>query len=629
MKSTDETVRRLFHDAVRYVIPVFQRNYVWSPDHWSKLWEDVQRTAEDVIRARAGGKNVAPIRPHFLGAVILDEQRRQGARVNVEHVIDGQQRLTTLQLLLHAVHDLAVASEVADVADYLQPLLKNKALQQQTYEAYKLWPVTEHDQKSFGEITTAGSLEEVQRRFPTTRGKYKRKDDPNHPFHDAYVFFFASAARFVFGDDDEVPETPTDAAQEATAAASAEQRVLALAEAVSEYFTLVCVHLEAHDDAQSVFASLNGGGVHLKQSDLVRNFVFLEASQSNEDEHLSSEDLFTQHWMRFGTEKWTVMQKQGRLRHARFDLFLFHFLAAKTGRTLPISHLYASFKDWWREQPRDVAATVRELNRYADAYDAIASPDDDARLAAFMTSVRATDTSTVYPVLLVLLVDLKETLSVQQRDQILDDLESYLVRRLVCNLSTKNYNRTFTQVVALLKDAQAEAPESLRAHLLSLTGSSTLWPDDGQLELAWLTQPIYARLKGRTHFLLRRIEHALRNNKQEGLNMSVLPDVEHILPQVEAEKLVVPESLSTYGITALTLVHSFGNLTLLSQHLNRSLGARAFEWKRPQIVMQSEMRLNTYFQKFEDQDPWGSDEILERGRVLLQTAKKVWPYPAS
>jgi len=149
MQANTHTPAVIFGSHVRYVVPLFQRPYVWTEDEqWGPLWDDVRTLAERVLEAPTG-YGAAPVAPHFLGAIVLDQQANPAGFIQVRHVVDGQQRLTTLQLLLDAAQEVTEEHGNDLDAQTLKVLVLNQPqVTQHPDEVFKVWP-TDRDQAAF------------------------------------------------------------------------------------------------------------------------------------------------------------------------------------------------------------------------------------------------------------------------------------------------------------------------------------------------------------------------------------------------------------------------------------------------------------------------------------------------
>ncbi|NVI98470.1 DUF262 domain-containing protein [Myxococcus sp. AM009] len=638
MRPSKLSLVEMFEKQRRYVVPLFQRPYVWVQDEqWEPLWQDITGRADSILEREARGTRSDRIENHFLGAVVLNQIRVYGKEVDAVEVIDGQQRLTTLQLLLAAFRDVVKGTEERRLVDDLTRLTENSGVLASEIERFKVWP-TNADRRDFEAALVAGSVADLEAKYPLQRRKYARKFDPRPRLVETYLFFsrrvseFCSVAPEGAPENAETPALPTFSAD----------RAYALFEALKRHIQLVVIELEDDDDPQVIFETLNARGVPLLPSDLIRNFVFLKATQQGE----SAEDLYNAHWKEYderpaeaGAGKnehfWKLEERQGRVKRPRLDLFMHHYVQYRSAQDLSIGHLFQAFRSWWgAKAKRSVSAELKELRRHSDVFANVLVPDGNGRTALFAKRLQALDTSTVYPVLLLLLVGGKDRVVAGDLDGIVTDLESYLVRRMVCDLGTKNYNRFFLSMLQKLRGSTGPISRAtVQQMMLAPDGSAGEWPDDKKFAKAWLEKPLYETLKPmRCSMLLEALDRAMLTSKQEAVTINGKLTVEHVLPQQWAPPAwpELPAEAGNDDETAIErrgrLLHAIGNLTLLTQELNSSVSNGPFATKRPEIAKQSVLRLNTYFQ---DVTTWDEAEIVKRGEMLLEVAKRIWPRPTA
>ncbi len=395
---------------------------------------------------------------------------------------------------------------------------------------------------------------------------------------------------------------------------------------------------------QVIFETLNARGVPLEPSDLIRNFVFMYATRRGED----IEALYAKHWQEFDTAPalpgrsetkrfWKDMERQGRLRRSRLDLFLFHFVTSRAERELTIGHLFQEFRDWWVSVPeRATDAELGAMRKSSDVFKSLLLPDKESRFGVFASRLRVLDTTTVYPVML-FIGERRSGMSADDFNGLLEDLESYLIRRMVCSLTTKNYNKVFLGVLKALRKAETISRAALRAELLGLEGESSVWPNDDLFRRHWLSDPVYNTLgSARTQMVLTALDLALDTPRQERIRIDEWLSVEHVMPQSASlsDWPYPPTAGAGEGpiderlLRRAALLHSFGNLTLLTQSLNSAVSNGPFSAKRAEIAQQSRLRLNSYFQRFGDTDTWDEDALVRRGEGLFTLACRVWPRPA-
>lgn len=210
------------------------------------------------------------------------------------------------------------------------------------------------------------------------------------------------------------------------------------------------------------------------------------------------------------------------------------------------------------------------------------------------------------------------------------DLESYFVRRFICGLTSKSYNRIFLDrlLAEMVKEDKAD-PDTLRSKLLALDGESQVWPDDERFKTAWLRRQLYeGRNTRKVRTVLEALEFSLRTARQEFLPDLDELSVEHVLPQGwKPTDWPLPADSPEAREARQRLLHSIGNLTLVTPGFNSSLSNVAFRLKRPEIAANSSLMLNAYFQKFADTDTWDEASIVARAETLFERARAVWPHP--
>lgn len=620
MRPSKQSVFELFDRQRRYVVPLFQRPYVWSQEEqWEPLWEDILSKAIHVPGERS------PY-PHFLGAVVLNQIKVFGKSLDAAEVIDGQQRLTTLQIFLAAFRDIAIETEARRLADELTDLTANRHISEDSLERFKVWP-TNADREHFRGVLAAGSRAVIEDEYPTRGSKRAAATRPR--LVDAYLFFHDRIRAFMDGADD------------AWVDGSPDRRLEDLFDAVRRRLQLVVIELEDEDDPQVIFETLNARGVPLLPSDLIRNFVFLRAARQEEDQ----ESLYEKWWRHYDEKPaeqhsggdaafWKREEKQGRFKRPRLDLFFQHYLTYATERDIALGHLFQSFREWWESPstPRSVGDELARFRQHSDVFADLLVPRGAGRIPLLAQRLKALDTSTAYPVLLLLLVGRRADVVEEDLEGILVDLESYLVRRMVCNLTTKNYNLFFRTLLRTFRDLPKISREDVRSHLLEAAGDSVRWPDDREFERAWLAQPLYRLFKSpRVSMLLQAIDLEQTTGRQEVLHLPVQLTVEHVMPVAWREHWKEPsaegavaESHETPHERRDRLIHTIGNLTLLTDKLNSAVSNAAYFTKRPSITEQSALRLNAYFQRI---DEWDEEAILARGRELFRSAQGIWPHP--
>lgn len=615
MQVQKTTIESLFTHERRYLVPLFQRPYVWTQEkQWEPLWDDVRELAQRELDAmKTGEQSEEAVRPHFMGAIVLQPRAPHGDHLPVLDVIDGQQRLTTLQLLLFALRDIAKAAGDSATAKWCTSRTENgNALVDEEVERFKVWP-TQRDQPQFVEVFSTGSRLTLETKYPAKIG---RKKVARPVMVEAYVFFHQAI-------EDWIAEDGGDAAGCGKALRLALQRRL----------ELVQIDLDVSENPQEIFETLNARGVPLLASDLLRNFIFRRAKNP-----AHSDELHAKYWKRFevpdeddkpeGLRFWEIEVRQGRLSRARLDLFVQHYLAMNLERDIRIAELFREYKGWieGKKPFESVEDELRQFVRYADHFATLVRGEADTALGAFAARLAVLDINSAYPLVLGLLG--QDGLSASERAGILSDLESFVVRRMICGRPTKSYTRKFLDLLRDFRAGGVFTRAAFQALLVRGAGDDVFdWPTDAQFETAWNTIDAYRALKpARVEMVLRRIEEAMRSTRSEPVLLNARLSVEHVMPQAWEKHWPLPEGMEeTAALEAREeVIHDFGNLTLLTQALNSTLSNSAPATKFPALLEHSNLQLS---RAFHGRTAWTETDIRDRGRALFTKALTVWPRP--
>jgi hypothetical protein len=597
MKADSLTVRQLFAQDRRYLVPLFQRPYVWEQeDQWQPLWDDLIKVADRRTDGRVS-------KPHFLGAVVFDQLRTTVSSFDARQIIDGQQRLTTLQVLLAALRDLARYLGSSDLERAFEKLIRNDdPLNKDPDAVFKVWP-TNVDRQQFREVITASSREAVE-----SLSNGSQDGHAGTRLAQAYLFFYRMTLEWLGNGS---LEERLD-------------RLKVLLLTLHESFQLVVIDLDESDNAQVIFESLNARGTPLLPADLVKNHLFHVAEDRGQD----IENLYEVYWKPFDVERrfWRVEIRQGRLKRPRLDIFLQHYLTLKTGEEVLTDHLYSTFKESAGKSP-DAAAELRALRDYSLIYRSFYEQDPESREGIFFARLDILETTTVVPILLTLFNADQEVSGAEVR-RILVDIESFLVRRMVCQLTSKSYSRLFLDLLSALR-RDGFSSEAARSFLAQQESESTRWPSDAEFQDAWLNLPAYRILqRRRLRMLLEALELNLHTDKTERMRFSKKLTIEHLLPQSWSTHWPLPGEADEKEERNRrnALVHTLGNLTLLTKSLNPAVSNGSWPKKRTDILKHSALNLNRSLSEFDD---WAEEDIVRRGKALFKVAKRIWPRPAS
>ena len=508
MKAIIHTLGQVLYSPSQYVIPVFQRNYRWELPQWQRLWDSLEEI-------RQPGKTGN----HFMGFLVyvVGGTPQPGQKIRF-HLIDGQQRLTTLSLLLVAIRNVARRHDDAELAqeihdDYLvHPRMKGEA-------HYRLLP-KEHDQ-------------------------------------DAFVALVADKAR--------LPGRMTQAVAffERMLDAVADKQ----ADAPRRMFELVCQRLDfmgatlESENAYSIFKSLNSTGVPLSQADLIRNFVFMHVQPDAQDEF--DADLWRPQEARFAGTAGTLDEE----RFARF----FRDLLMSDGQYVPPKLTFATFEARHEATGFDPHDLANGLARRADQYLAIGShiADRDASVTRSLGRLNKLDSSTTWPLLLWLAGE-RDAGRVDDAGlaRAADMLSGFILRRFVAGETSRGYGEMFVRAIRDIRASGAADPVSGLERYLLQRG----WPHDARFIEAFMRFPLYRR--GYAREVLEALELARGHKEPAALGQA---QIEHVLPQTLSEAWAASLGDDAERIHAECL-HLPGNLTLSAY--NQEVGNQPFAVKR-------------------------------------------------
>lgn len=607
MKPYTRSIIDLFDGKKRFLIPLYQRQYAWRVEPQLRLlWEDVERIAKRLVADRMS------VVPHFLGAIVIAQIKTYGKQVQAYEIIDGQQRLTTFQILLAAMRDVAEELNSGYAVELQKYLLNDGVMESPESERYKLFPSITDRRAFISVVDPSADIDDLAPPQTYDEGYVKRATLAHEYFKDAI-------RKSVLIDD-----------------AFDEHRLEILFETLKEGLAIVSIELEGGDDPQTIFETLNSRGVDLSPGDLMRNFIFQRAKGLGQvNGSLKVDKLYQKHWLPLDRPFWSEYASRGRQSRARLDWLLTDHLSMNVGNIVSVETLYESYRRWiLNERPfPSVIPELEAISASASVEQRLFEQDKDDPLGDFGRFAHAFDVSTVMPLVVYLATEanlgdeLKTTLSV---------LKSFILRRDICGLTTKNYNKLFVGMIPRLREVTVGQVDVLRSALSERTSDIDRWPDDEEWHDAWTGRDQYGSIRQpRLHYIFEMIEKELRNERNEDIQIKSSLTIEHIMPQKWKGAWPIPgyeasdidEFDPAYRSKVLArnaVVDKLGNLTLLTQKLNSSVSNGPYSVKMPAIRAHSSLALNR------DLNAWGSwDEatIRERAEVLFKVARRIWQPP--
>jgi hypothetical protein len=606
MKADSFSPFDIFQKPQRLRVPQYQRPYVWSKDmQWEPLWEDITTLA---IRYLESGKS--DVTPHFLGAVVLQHQFNDPNALQERTIVDGQQRLTTLQILIDAVQAQLVASGASKDALWLQELVENDERYRDTPDdMFKLLP-TNRDLPGYREVMSSSP----PINYATLSFRKERVVEAHRYFAEATAAFLNQESPF-----------------------PVEDLAAALRVAIRDFLRVVVISLEPSEDAQAIFETLNSRGTPLSSADLIKNLLF----QRLEAEKVDVAEIDEKYWRIFEKSFWEREVSVGRRTYSQASIFLTHFLVSRTGEAIVASEVFNRFKQFVQvEWERSTLELVKEIIGLAELYEnaaerAALESGELNSVELFLYRMQTMDTDSVRPLLLHLIDPALPALSPDDLSMILGDVESWLVRRALLRLTTKRYNQIFAELIRnLLEVPRAEAAGVMRSTLTSFSAETNQWPDDATLRRELPSAPLYKDIRrDRMRMILEAIEDSLRgytrtdDPKTEERCPRHMLTIEHVLPQKWADNWPLGENEDSDARNAL--VHTLGNLTLIRGRLNSAISNSGWTspgGKREELRKHARLALSGGLEAF-DGGLWTHNAITNRTSALLEHLLEIWPTP--
>lgn len=554
MKAHETILQPVLEGTKQYIIPLFQRTYSWKSDNWKTLWDDILS-----LYASETAKK------HFLGALVSMPVDMTPAGVNKFLLIDGQQRITTLFLILTAIRDIAITRDERNLSDQITELYLTNKWAEGT-NMLKLFP-SQADREEFLKIIQGNANldnnNNAVKAFKYFKSKLEGKDSYGKPI--------------------DLKQMHTTLVQE---------------------IMVVNIVLDKEENPYLIFESLNAKGEPLTQADLVRNYILMCITNSDEQE-VAYRDF------------WMPMQKSlGN----ELTGFIWRYLIKDTNsaKVIRLDEIYDEVKPILaKSKPSEVVDLLVDMHTFAGYYMSLIDPDNNEpnkEIRKRLKRINRWDVKTTYPFLLNVYRDYKnKKITFQDFCDVLDILESYVVRRSFCRIPTNALNKIF---LGLYKSFNISMPsKSITDELIQRD-----WPGDTSFLSGWLYFPIYLSGAAKCRHILESLESAVMLNKEPVDLDNAQISIEHVMPQTlneEWEQLLGEKAAEIYD----TYLHTIGNLTLTGS--NSDLGNETLLEKR-KIYKQSNFALN---KDLANAIVWNEYTIKQRAQKLGQIAINIWKHP--
>jgi uncharacterized protein with ParB-like and HNH nuclease domain len=556
MDAKPVTVIEYFNGEKQNLIPLFQRPYTWKIINWQTLWDDL------MVQYEVGEKGT-----HFMGAIVSVSAYSTPVGVNKHLIIDGQQRLTTVSIVLCALRDCLAPSDPNAASRIHEVYLTNRFREPE--DTLKFVP-TQLDREAYRKIAL---------------DRESDSDEGNGLIFDAYHFFKEKILSGV--DLNEEPISPG--------------KVLTILE---RCIRVVMINLADDDDPYLIFESLNFKGEPLTQADLVRNYLLMRFRHSISDGG-EQDRIYSKYWK-------PLEETLG------FNLteFLRHYMM-KDGDNIKQGGIYAAIRTRLKaiDSTEVVESEVQSIGKFGEFYAKFILPQQESKLSIrnCLENIKELKVTTAYPLLL-RLFDARENNFIDDSDleKCLILIESFIVRRAICGVQTNPLNKLFIQWARNFPEINHV--EWLHRSL-SLGSASRRFPTDTEFAEAFKNHAQYSR--GSTRFILCRLEESF--NHREIVDLSNMT-IEHVLPQTISQVWKDEIGANADQVHSL-LVHTFGNLTLTAY--NSELSNSPFLRKK-ELLENTHVELNRWILR---QDSWKESQIRERADDLFLTANKIWISP--
>lgn len=560
MTGSDSFLLELLNASQRrLIIPVYQRNYDWTKANCEQLYNDLI----DVVQQNK--------QTHFFGSIVSNALGRDEVEL-----IDGQQRITTVSLILIAI---ANAIKSGDVIPQ-DPVLGERIMGEYIIDKYhkterkvRLKPFRD-DCVAFDSLIYKNEEDYIANSNVTLNYRY---------FYDRIV-----NEKSVSVDD--------------------------LFEAINK-LQIIDIQLQPKfgDVPQLIFESLNSTGLDLTEADKIRNFVLMGLDSDVQEQYYDN--------------YWNKIEK---LSDKELDSFIRNYLTVVTGVIPNIRKIYSAFK-LYAKQVSGIETILRDMLRYAQAYHKIASCSVGSNKANVITKrLNLLDVTVAHPYLMAFLVYAEENkLPMDEIETVLGLIENTIFRRFICDLPANSLNKIFAvlhkQVIKLKRETDSYS--SVLIYILLNRRAAVLFPNDEEFTSSFSTKNIYATRGKSKQYLFERLENgdSKEINDVIGYLENNSLSIEHIMPQTltPAWREALGEN---YAAIHELWLHTIANLTLTGYNSNYSNRPFAEKKTMDHGFIKSGLRLNQYIAQF---DQWTETELKERNEHLMKKALEIWPYPST
>lgn len=606
MDTKVRTPQEIFNMPQRLLVPLFQRPYVWNEElQWEPLWRDLQNVATRYL----ANPNVTQ-QPHFLGAVVFQQLQNPIGDLQQRTVIDGQQRLTTLQIMFDAIHSELVAAGAESPAARLEPLVENGRpfwKDSNPEDRFKVWP-TNKDRPAFNEVMAA--------EHPIN---YSALANSESKLVQAHKFFSKKTEAWL-----------NEAGNEEVSV-----RAAAIEKSAREFLQIVVIDLGAQENAQEIFETLNARGAVLTAADLIKNFIFQRLLEQGTD----VEKAYDSHWKMFESAFWEEEVSYGRVKYQRSSLFINHWLVAKTGEDVLAREVFSRFKSYADfESQKNMLELLEQICSSAKVYERIYEdgnkPEGDIdRISLFAYRLKVLELDVVRPLFLYLVDPDEGQIPQAELEKSLELIEGWLVRRMLVRVTAKSYNKIIPEIISKVRADRSNAASVLEKFFTTQQANTSYWPDNDEVRKELVNLEFYRKVsRSRARMVLEALEDHTRGwatgASKSGMRIKRSSyTIEHLMPQAWHKHWP-----ATPGVSELerdSLVQTLGNLTLLSTKLNSSVSNGPWLGEDGKSAALTEHDVLLLNKKVQDAGAFGWNEELIQARTneLIEMIISIWSVP--
>lgn len=566
LQAGETTLNKLLNTSRQFIVPIFQRNYSWQKSQYEQLWFDILRASKFKEKQN-----------HFIGSIVYIDMGTPAGRPQQLLLIDGQQRLTTISILLCAIKD------------YVQKFnLETKLINLAKIKNQFLYNSDEIDEDKYKLLLNVQDKETYIKLIDNTIFTVNK---PATNIIKCYEFFYEHIEDFI-KQDGQIDEIYAGIFK----------------------LSLVSISLDKDsDNPQMIFESMNSTGKDLSQTDLLRNYLLMDLTPEKQTRLYKTywkpmEELFGEDIYKNDVNK--------------FDYFIRDFLTLKsdTGYICKINNVYENFKRYYLDNNCEKFAVLKDLFTYAKYYaciDLLQEKDDELKL--YWQEFKKLDSHVVYPFLLKLYDDYSRQILIKEDfKKILQVVISYLWRRAICEIPTNSLSKTFATLYQAV-DKEDYVNSIIKAFVFKSIYKR--FPSDYEVREKLQTKDIY-------HFRLRKyLLEALENYyHKEPIDLNTANyTIEHIMPQNIEHNLSWQQMLGEDWQEVHSLyLHTLGNLTITGY--NAEMSNKSF-WEKvngESGFKHSHLKLN---ESIAQCDVWNKKSIQRRTNILTDIILKIWKYP--